>query len=105
VIAALLITTICLIAYVTALPGPADDQTQSVDRNGSVETGVSVERVDSAHEVILTTHKVWLHDSIYASIVHRDTIPGLDSLTTDAENNDGDTKTVKVKRDYQIFIT
>jgi hypothetical protein len=78
----------CVIGYAYS-SSPTEDQTQSVDRNGSIETGVSVVHADSTHDVILTNHKVWLHDSVYATIRYRDTIPALDS----------------VHKDYQIFIT
>lgn len=77
-----------LVAYMALAPS-TDDQTQSVDRKGSIETAVSVEHADSTHDVLLTSHKVWLHDSIYKTLVYRDTIPALDSI----------------RKDYQIFIT
>jgi hypothetical protein len=32
-------------------------------------------------------------------------VPALGMINTDAENSDGDTKNVSVKKDYQIFIT
>jgi hypothetical protein len=88
VISALIITVVCLIVYTTSLSS-SDDKTQSLDRNGSIETGVSVLHADSTHDVLLTSHKVWLHDSVYTTISYRDTIPALDSI----------------KKDYQIFIT
>ena len=84
----LIITIVCLIAYTASLSSN-DDKTQSVDRNGSIETGVSVVHADSTHDVILTSHKVWLHDSVYTIRSYRDTIPALDSI----------------QKDYQIFIT
>ena len=82
-----------------------EDKTQTVDRNGSVETSVSVQHADSTHDVILTTHKVWLHAGEYSTVVHRDTIPALDSLSTEGEDAVGDTHPVRVKKDYQLFIT
>lgn len=102
--AGLLIVCIA-VAFNLSSRGPNEDQTQTVDRNGSVETSVSVQHADSTHDVILTTHKVWLHGSEHSTVVHRDTIPTLDSLTTEAENGVGDTQSVRVKKDYQIFIT
>jgi hypothetical protein len=84
----LIVTVVCLIVYTASLPA-ADDKTQSVDRTGSVETDVSVQHADSAHDVLLTSHKVWLHDSVYKTLLYHDTIPALDS----------------VRKDYQIFIT
>jgi hypothetical protein len=85
---AFIVAAACVIGYVYSSPS-TEDQTQSVDRNGSIETGVSVVHADSTHDVILTSHKVWLHDSVYTTISYRDTIPALDSI----------------KKDYQIFIT
>jgi hypothetical protein len=82
-----------------------EDQVDTVDRSGAVETSVSVQHADSTHDVILTTHKVWVNFNQYATIEHRDTVPALGMLTTDAENADGDTKKVQVKKDYQLFIT
>jgi hypothetical protein len=82
------IAIVCMIAYASS-SHTTEDQTQSVDRNGSIETGVSVIHADSTHDVILTNHKVWVHDSVYKIISYRDTVPALDSI----------------KKDYQIFIT
>jgi hypothetical protein len=84
----LIITIVCLLVYTASLSS-SEDKTQSLDRNGSIETGVSVVHADSTHDVLLTNHKVWLHDSVYATISYRDTIPALDSI----------------RKDYQIFIT
>jgi hypothetical protein len=88
VIFAFIVAIACVIGYASSSPS-TEDQTQSVDRKGSIETGVSVVHADSTHDVILTSHKVWLHDSVYATIRYRDTIPALDSI----------------HKDYQIFIT
>jgi hypothetical protein len=85
---AFIVAVACLIGYFSSSPS-TEDQTQSVDRKGSIETGVSVIHADSTHDVILTNHKVWLHDSVYRTISYRDTIPALDSI----------------RKDYQIFIT
>jgi hypothetical protein len=82
-----------------------EDETDTVDRSGSVETSVSVEHTDSTHDVSLTTHRVWVNFKEYKTVVHRDTVPALGMLSTRAENTDGDTQTVKVPKDYQIFIT
>ena len=81
------------------------DQTDTVDRSGSIETAVSVQHSDSTHDIILTTHKIWVNFTEYKTVVHQDTVPALGLVTTQAENADGDTKTVKVPKDYQIFIT
>lgn len=110
-VAAIAILVILLIISIGGLIGnasnssPKEDQGAAVDRDGSVETAISVEHADSTHDVILTTHKVWVRYDVYSTIIHRDTVPTLDSMTTVAENGNGDTQRVKVKKDYQLFIT
>ena len=82
-----------------------DDTTDAVNKAGSVETSVTVQHADSTHDVLLTTHKIWVNFSEYKTVTHEDTIPALGIESTTAENSDGDTKDVKVKKDYEIFIT
>lgn len=110
-IAVIAILVILLIIAIGVIVGnasgssPKEDQGAAVDRDGSVETAISVEHADSTHDVILTTHKVWVKYDVYSTIIHRDTVPTLDSVTTDAENGSGDIQKVRVKKDYQLFIT
>ncbi len=82
-----------------------DDITQNVNRNGSVETAVQVEHLDSIHDILITTHKIWAQNMQVKTITYRDTLPALGIENTTAENKDGDTKNVQVKKDYEIFIT
>jgi hypothetical protein len=98
-----------LLAAVLALAASCNDdkhdQTNTVDRSGSIETSVSVRHADSTHDVILTTHKVWTNFKEYATYIHRDTVPALGLMATAGENANGDTTTVHLQKDYQIFIT
>lgn len=82
-----------------------DDLTTNVNKNGSVESSVSVTPLDSLRNVLITTHKVWVHDTVFKTIEYRDTLPALGAETATAENEDGDTKTVNVKKEYEIYIT
>ncbi len=82
-----------------------DDITQSVNKNGSIETAVQVEHIDSLHDVLITTHKIWADNREIKTVFYRDTLPALGTMHTAAENADGDTKAVTVKKDYEIFIT
>jgi hypothetical protein len=50
-----------------------EDETDTVDRAGAVETSVSVEHTDSTHDVILTTHRIWVNFKEYKTVTHRDT--------------------------------
>lgn len=82
-----------------------EDLTNTVNKNGSVESSVAVTPLDSLHNVLTTTHKVWVHNSLYKTIEYRDTLPSLGNEYTTAENADGDTKNVTVKKEYEIYIT
>ncbi len=82
-----------------------EDVTNDVNKEGAVETSVTVEHMDSTNDVIITKHKVWRLQNEYKTIEYRDTIPALGETNTEAENKDGDTKNVRVKKDYEIFIT
>ncbi|MES2005648.1 MAG: hypothetical protein V4450_14110 [Bacteroidota bacterium] len=82
-----------------------DDITQSVNKNGAIESAIQVEHLDSLHDVLITTHKVWAKNVLEKTLVYRDTLPALGIEHATAENADGDTKPVQVKKDYEIFIT
>lgn len=82
-----------------------EDVTESVNKSGSIETAVHIEHVDTLHDELITTHKVWVKHDLYRTVVYRDTIPALGIETRVAENEEGDTKNVSVKKDYEIYIT
>ena len=82
-----------------------EDITQSVNKEGAIESAVQVEHVDSLHDVLITTHTIWTNNQEVKTIQYRDTIPGLGSHIAVAENTDGETKNVSVKKEYEIFIT
>ena len=82
-----------------------EDITNAVNKNGSVETSVTVQHLDSIHDILLTKHTVWVHNSEFKNVEYRDTVPALGLETKEAENSSGDTKKVTVKKDYEIFIT
>lgn len=101
-------TKLLLLAGMCWLASCSDDkkdETNTINKAGAVETAVTVEHADSTHDVLVTTHKVWVNFSEYKTVVHQDTIPALGIENTTAENSDGDTKRVSVKKDYEIFIT
>ena len=82
-----------------------EDITQSVNKNGSVETAVQIEHLDSLHDILITTHKIWVKNLELKTILYRDTLPALGKENTMAENADGETKEIHVKKEYEIFIT
>jgi len=82
-----------------------EDVTNEINKNGSVESDISVQHIDSLHDVLITKHQVWTNSTSSKLIEYRDTIPALGTEHTTAENEDGDKKEVTVKKDYEIFIT
>jgi hypothetical protein len=96
-----------LIATIASLSAceKKEDITETVNKAGSVETAVAISHVDAAHDELVTTHKVWVKYDVFKTIEYRDTIPSLGTERTTAENEDGDTKNVEVKKDYEIYIT
>ena len=82
-----------------------NDITQTVNKNGSIETAVQVEHLDSLHDVLITSHKVWANNQEIKTVLYRDTLPALGNTLTAAENADGDTKNITVKKEYEICIT
>jgi len=82
-----------------------EDETNTVNRAGAIETSVTVQHADSTHDVVLTTHKIWVNFNEYKTVVHQDTVPALGIVETEGENADGDTKKVQVPKDYEIYIT
>ena len=71
-----------------------DDITQSINKNGSIETGVEVQHLDSLHDILITSHKVWAENQQVKTITYHDTLPALGLEHTVAENAAGDTKNV-----------
>lgn len=82
-----------------------DDVTNDVNKEGSIETAVTVEHADSTNDIIITKHKVWRNLREFKTIEYRDTIPALGLTNVAAENEEGDTKSVRIKKEYEIFIT
>lgn len=99
----LLLVALC--CWLVACNDDKKDETEAVNKAGAVETAVTVEHADSTHDILLTSHKVWVNYAQYKTVIHRDTIPALGIENTTAENSDGDTKNVHVKKDYEIYIT
>lgn len=83
----------------------SEDLTDTINKRGSIETDISVQHLDSLHDVLITKHQVWTNYNTSKFIEYRDTVPALGIENTIAENEDGDTKQVQVKKDYEIFIT
>ena len=82
-----------------------DDKVKEISKNGSIETVMNVDHLNDSLDVVKTSHKIWVKNILVKNIIHIDTLPSLGVTTEDAENNDGDTRRVDLKKDYEIFIT
>ena len=82
-----------------------EDVTNENNKNGAVETAVHIAHIDSSRDEMITTHKIWVKQNVYKTVEYRDTLPSLGVETTKAENEEGDTKSVSVPRDYELYIT
>ena len=82
-----------------------EDLTNTVNKNGSVETSVTVQHLDSFSDLLVTKHKVWHRGNITKDISYSDTIPALGTENKTVESSGGESKNVTAKKDYEIFIT
>ena len=100
-----LLLTLFLAGFAACGGDEEKDLTDNVNKQGAVETAVTTKHLDSVNDILVTTHTVWHNGTIVKSIENRDTIPALGNLKTTGENDEGDSKTVDVKKDYEIYIT
>jgi hypothetical protein len=73
-------------------------QTKDMSKEGAVETQLSVEHLDSAHDILITTHKVWKQNMQVNEIVYRDTLPTLGTMIDEESSK-------TVNKDYELYIT
>lgn len=99
---------LCLLSVgimaLTACKKEKEDEVNSVDKTGSIETVLSVEHLDTA-DVLITKHKIWKDKKLFKEIVKKDTIPSLGDTLVGGEDNDGNDHIAKTKKDYEFFIT
>ena len=70
-----------------------EDVVKAPSKDGSIETVITVTH-EKDFDLLTTTHKVWVKGSLDKSIVKLDTLKNLGSTTQEAEDSDGNTKTV-----------
>ncbi len=82
-----------------------DDQAKTVDKNGSIEVSLSTAHLDSLKDLVTTHYIVWRKGVKIKEFAKTDTVPSLGKFYTEGENDNGDTKSVDVKKDYEFFVT
>ena len=93
------------IGLVSCAEQEKEDLVNTVNKNGSIETSVTVAHLDSLNDVLTTKHVVWCKGNLFKTIETKDTIPALGMTNVEAENEAGETKSVSIKQPYEIFIT
>ncbi len=94
-----------LILLISACDDNSDDQTKIVDKKGGIEVSLSTKHLDSLRDLLTTHYIVWRLGSKVKEFDKQDTIPALGKFYTECENENGDTQTVNVKKDYEFFVT
>jgi hypothetical protein len=99
------ITFFILSALFVLIAGCNDNEVKQFSKEGAVETILNVDHLDDTHDIIVTTHKIWVKNELIKTTVHKDTIPTLGLTYEPVEKSDGNMKTVPIKRDYELYIT
>jgi hypothetical protein len=94
-----------MLFLLTSCSDEKDDITNEINKAGSIESSVTVEHLSDSTDVLITKHIIWSKFNLNKEVYYRDTIPALGYTDTEAENQDGDTKNVSIKKDYEVYIT
>jgi hypothetical protein len=81
------------------------DLTNSVNKNGAVETSVSTSHLNDSLDILTTKHEVWKNNVAIKSVEYHDTVPALGKEKREVTDKDGNTVKTDVQKDYEIFIT
>ncbi|MFZ4544796.1 MAG: hypothetical protein ACOYOA_12160 [Saprospiraceae bacterium] len=77
------------------------DISESVNREGAVETQIGVDHLDTNYDVLTTSYKIWKNGSLQREIIRKDTIPALGAFS----ETDDKGKTISGQKDYELYIT
>ena len=78
---------------------------QSVNKTGSVEVMLSTKHLNDSLDLVITTYKVWSKLNVVKTREIVDTVPSLGVTTTEGENDEGETATVTVPKEYEFYVT
>lgn len=78
-----------------------EDVVNDVNKEGAVETEMTIEHLDDQNDLVITKHKIWTKGVMTKEIEYKDTVPALGEY--EEENEEG--IMVKGKKDYEIYFT
>lgn len=82
-----------------------EDKTQTINKDGAIETVIGVEHLDATHDILTTKHITWVGGTSTKTIVHIDTIASLGMKKEEAVNDQDESMVVTIPKDYEIYIT
>jgi hypothetical protein len=89
------IIAIASIAMFGCSKQPKNDAVSSVDKAGSIETQLSVEKLLDGRFIYTTQNRVWKDGSLVNTFIHVDTVPSLGVPE----------KLSALPREYSLFVT
>jgi hypothetical protein len=78
-----------------------EDVVKDINKDGSVETLITVNHCNG-FDVLNTTHKIWVQNSLLKTVIQSDTIPSLGTINEQVE--DGSVYDEETK-EYEVYIT
>ncbi len=72
-----------------------------VDKEGSIETEMTIEPIDKEKDLVITKHKVWTNGALNKEVIYKDTVPALGEYEEENENGEK----IKGKKEYEIYFT
>lgn len=100
-----LLLLVTLISLFACEEEKKEDLAENVNKEGAIETALSVEHLDNQYDILTTTHKIWSNNTLVKTIVKQDTLPALGEFETDVTDDKGNESRAKVKKDYEFYIT
>jgi hypothetical protein len=82
-----------------------EDKTQTINKDGAIETVIGVEHLDATHDILTTKHITWVGGTMTKTIEHIDTIASLGMKKEEAVNDQDESMVVTIPKDYEIYIT
>lgn len=79
----------------------AKDVVQEVNKEGSIETQMTVEHLANDKDLVITKHKIWSKGALSKEVIYKDTVPALGEYEEENENGE----MVKGKKEYEIYFT
>jgi len=97
--------SLLVILLLAACESETEPLTTNIQTDHSIEVSYETIHLNDSFDVLIEDKKFWNKHTLVKEVQHRDTIPGLDFVVMDAENESGEVKPAYVKKDYEIFVT